>query len=66
MSDSRRPATVPGGPSNPLDPDLEIPPTDLDSDASNKPLPIPDEEPEVGLSQKGSGEDAIVRRETDV
>lgn len=29
-------------------------------------LPTNDEAPEVGLSQKGEGEDAIVKRETEV
>jgi hypothetical protein len=35
-------------------------------DAENKPVPITDEDPDVGLSQKGSGEDAVVRRETEI
>ena len=34
--------------------------------AEDKPVPITDEDPDVGLSQKGSGEDAVVRRETEV
>jgi len=34
--------------------------------AEDKPVPITDEAPDVGLSQKGSGEDAVVRRETEV
>lgn len=33
--------------------------------AANTP-PLAKETPEVGLSQKGEGEDAIVKRETDV
>ncbi|MGH1573059.1 hypothetical protein ACRAWG_23280 [Methylobacterium sp. P31] len=32
----------------------------------NEPLSITAEDPDVGLSQKGSGEDAIVRRETEI
>jgi hypothetical protein len=35
-------------------------------DAEHKPVPITDEDPDVGLSQKGSGEDAVVRRETEI
>ncbi|MCJ2060788.1 hypothetical protein MKL09_30240 [Methylobacterium sp. J-048] len=66
MIDSREHATVPERPAPPADPDLEIVPTDTVPDASNEPLPIPGDEPEVGLSQKGSGEAAIVRRETEI
>ncbi len=33
--------------------------------ATNEPVD-PDERPDVGLSQSGSGEDAIVRRETEI
>ena len=33
---------------------------------SNAPLPVKDDVPEVGLSQKGTDEDAIVKRKTDV
>ena len=66
MTDSRKPATVPDRTSNRVDPDLEIAPVEREADASNQPLPIPDDAPEVGLSQKGSGEDAIVRRETEI
>ncbi|WP_375465648.1 hypothetical protein [uncultured Methylobacterium sp.] len=33
---------------------------------TSKPLPVPGEGPEVGLNQKGTGEDAIVRRETEI
>ncbi|WP_342167224.1 hypothetical protein [Methylobacterium sp. SD21] len=35
------------------------------SDATTA-LPTNDEAPEVGLSQKGDGEDAVVKRETEV
>lgn len=35
-------------------------------DAEDEPASITDEDPDVGLSQKGSGEDAVVRRETEV
>ncbi|SFM13629.1 hypothetical protein [Methylobacterium pseudosasicola] len=66
MTDSREPATVPDRASPPVDPDLEIASGDSEPEASNKPLPIPSDEPEVGLSQKGSGEDAVVRRETEI
>ena len=33
---------------------------------TNEPLPMSDESTEVGMAQKGTSEDAIVRRETDV
>lgn len=33
---------------------------------TSKPLPVPGEDPSVGLIQKGTDEDAIVRRETEV
>ena len=33
---------------------------------TSKPLPVPGEDPDVGLAQKGTGEDAIVRRETEI
>ncbi|WP_267353823.1 MULTISPECIES: hypothetical protein [unclassified Methylobacterium] len=39
---------------------------DLEQDISNKPLPITDAEPDVGLSQKGTGADAVFRRETEI
>lgn len=35
-------------------------------DAEDEPASITDEDPDVGLSQKGSGEDAVIRRETEV
>lgn len=39
---------------------------DLERDASNRPLPVTDTEPDVGLSQKGTDEDAVLRRETEI
>ena len=36
---------------------------DADTEAA---LPTNDEAPEVGLSQKGAGEDAVVKRETEI
>ena len=33
---------------------------------SNAPLPVKDDAPEVGLSQKGADEAAIVKRETEI
>lgn len=39
---------------------------DLENEASNRPLPVTDEDPDVGLSQKGTGESAIIRRETEI
>ena len=33
---------------------------------SNTPLPVKDDTPEVGLSQKGTDENAIVKRETEI
>lgn len=35
-------------------------------DSSNQPVPMRDDDPDVGLSQKGADEDAIVRRETEI
>ena len=66
MTDSREPATVPDRPFTPTDVDSVTEPAASEPEPSNRPLPIADDEPGVGLSQKGSGEDAIVRRETDV
>ncbi|SDO48615.1 hypothetical protein SAMN05216360_12416 [Methylobacterium phyllostachyos] len=40
--------------------------TDLEHDTSNRPLPMTGEEPDVGLSQKGTDEDAVIRRETEI
>jgi hypothetical protein len=34
--------------------------------AAESALPTNDEAPEVGLSQKGDGEDAVVKRETEI
>ncbi|MGT2480069.1 hypothetical protein ACU4GR_17190 [Methylobacterium oryzae CBMB20] len=36
------------------------------SDGPEPSLPLTDVDPDVGLSQKGSGEDAILRRETEI
>ncbi|MCJ2078875.1 hypothetical protein MKK68_25105 [Methylobacterium sp. E-016] len=33
---------------------------------TNEPLPVPSESADVGLAQKGTDEDAIVRRETQI
>jgi len=33
---------------------------------SSEPLPVPGEDAEVGLAQKGTGEAAVVRRETEI
>ncbi|MEE7449485.1 hypothetical protein MRF4_17650 [Methylobacterium radiotolerans] len=33
---------------------------------TTNPATIPTEDPEVGLAQKGSGEEAVVRRETEI
>ena len=33
---------------------------------SNAPLPVKDDAPEVGLSQKGTDEAAVVKRETEI
>lgn len=33
---------------------------------TSKPLPVPSEDPGVGLTQKGTDEEAIVRRETEI
>ena len=66
MTDSRKPPTGPDRPPAPIDPDLESGPAEIEPGASNKPLPVLEDGPEVGLSQKGSGEDAIIRRETEI
>ncbi|MCJ2084396.1 hypothetical protein MKK88_00085 [Methylobacterium sp. E-005] len=39
---------------------------DLARDPSNEPLPVPDADPDVGLSQKGTDEDAVLRREIEI
>jgi len=66
MIDSRERGTVPERSTPPsVNSDPEIVSTDTVPDAL-KPLPIPGDELEVGLSQKGGGEDAIVRRETEI
>lgn len=41
-------------------------PVDGERETSNRPLPLTDDDPDVGLSQKGTGEDAVVRRETEI
>lgn len=41
-------------------------PAAFDRDASNEPLPVFDGEPDVGLSQKGTDADAVLRRETEI
>jgi hypothetical protein len=43
--------------------DLGTPPAEPET---SKPLPVPGEDPGVGLTQKGTDEDAIVRRETEI
>ncbi|MCJ2136098.1 hypothetical protein MKK69_18935 [Methylobacterium sp. J-026] len=39
-------------------------PEERERETSNRPLPMTDEDPDVGLSQKGTGEEAVIRRET--
>ena len=39
---------------------------DPERDISNRPLPLSDAEPDVGLSQKGTDENAVLRRETEI
>ncbi len=39
---------------------------ELNSPVAEDALPANDEAPEVGLSQKGEGEDAVIRRETEI
>ncbi|MCJ2069926.1 hypothetical protein MKK75_14170 [Methylobacterium sp. J-030] len=52
------------------DPDSVAPgpdgPRDRDRDGSNEPLPVSDADPDVGLSQKGTDADAVLRRETEI
>jgi hypothetical protein len=38
----------------------------IDDGVTNKPLPVASDNPDVGLAQKGTDEDAIVRRETEI
>ncbi len=55
------PESAPGSP--------DLAPVEIEERArqpSNKPLPMTDDDPEVGLSQKGTGEDAVIRRETEI
>ncbi len=47
------------------DPELRGRTTGRAEPPTNEPLG-PDERPDVGLTQSGSGEDAIVRRETEI
>ena len=53
----------PADPDSVPDPDGSI---DIETDASNRPLPMTDDNPDVGLSQKGTGEEAVIRRETEI
>ncbi|WP_342109849.1 hypothetical protein [Methylobacterium sp. SI9] len=39
---------------------------DLERATSNRPLPATETDPDVGLSQKGTDEDAVLRRETEI
>ena len=48
MTDSREPARVPDRTLPPADPDSETGPAEVEPGASNKPLPISDDAPEVG------------------
>lgn len=41
-------------------------PLEHDRGASNEPLPVTDGDPDVGLTQKGTDADAVLRRETDI
>lgn len=66
MTDSREPTSVPDRTLPPVDPEVETGPAEAEPGASNKPLPTSDDAHEVGLSQKGGGEDAVVRRETEI
>ena len=66
MTESREPRTVPEPPLAPIDLVSEAGQGDITPSPSTKPLPIGEDEPGVGLSQKGSDEDAIIRRETEI
>jgi|GEM_PF-2941291 len=63
MTNAREP--LPSGRSEPAAPEAEGD-IDRENETSNQPLPMSDEDPDVGLSQKGIGEDAVVRRETEI
>ncbi|KNY24657.1 hypothetical protein [Methylobacterium sp. ARG-1] len=66
MTESREPRTVPEPLLAPIDLVSEAGLADIAPSPSTKSLPIGEDEPEVGLSQKGSDEDAIIRRETEI
>lgn len=66
MTESGEPRTVPEPPLAPIDRVSDAGLADITSRPSTKPLPTGEDEPEVGLSQKGSDEDAIIRRETEI
>jgi hypothetical protein len=66
MTESREPRTVPERPLTPIDLVSEAELADIEPATSTTALPIGKDEPEVGLSQKGSDEDAIIRRETEI
>jgi hypothetical protein len=60
------PSVPPPDPAVPA-PDPETRPDHRDgSQSAGEPVPVSDEDPEVGLSQKGIGEAAVVRRETGI
>ncbi len=62
----RNPEPEPRGPAEPVPvPGLRGRRSGQAEPPTNEPLG-PDERPDVGLTQSGSGEDAIVRRETEI
>ncbi|MGH1589784.1 hypothetical protein ACRBEV_17320 [Methylobacterium phyllosphaerae] len=62
MTDARETAARPNRETGPRAP--ETPPPR--SERLDVPTTLPGEDPEVGVAQKGHGEDAIVRRETEI
>lgn len=65
MTNARETASPPNLNSVPLDPGSSRP-VEVEPSAPSAPLPITAADPDFGLSRKGSGEDAIVRRETEI
>ncbi|MEE7505238.1 hypothetical protein ACLBXO_16630 [Methylobacterium sp. C33D] len=63
---TRAPETAAPTSRSPEPPEADGIPTERGDAAAGAlpPATVPTEDPEVGLAQKGSGEDAVIRRET--
>ncbi|WP_457106469.1 hypothetical protein [Methylobacterium sp. P5_C11] len=62
MTNARETAARPNRDPAPCDPEAPTP----RSERLDIPATLRGEDPEVGVAQKGNGEDAIVRRETEI